>query len=175
MSVIEQSAGGRSSWAACTGPVLVALGEQDELAGMAEHAVLVARQRRTRLAVVAVAMPAPIGMTISPQALPFTVASICGENVDRLDRRLARFCAAMPQDVALDHRVELGSAARVLGRVVAQLAPTAIVLGSLLDQRGVARFVGRSCRLGTDVHIAARRSIGPVPAPDAPATAEVAL
>lgn len=157
MSATEEAVRDRWSWPVCTGPVVVALGERDDLAGVAEHAVAAARQRRTRLSIVAIAPSAPIGMAVSPHAMPVTIESVCDASVDRLGRHLARLRAVMPDDVAFDHRMELGSPARILGRAVASQTPTAIVLGSLLDHRGMARVIARSCRLGTDVHIAARR------------------
>lgn len=173
MSATEEIVGERWSWPVCSGPVVVALGEHDDLAGVAEHAVAAARGRRTRLSIVAVAPSAPIGMAVSPHAMPVTIESVCDASVERLARHLARLRAAVPVDVAFDHRIELGSPSRILARAVARQTPTAIVLGSLLDHRGVARVIARSCRLGTDVHIAARRSTGLAAARGATAITEV--
>lgn len=160
MSVTEQAVRGRSSWPACTGPVLVALGEDDELASVIEAAAVAADRRSTRLSVIGIALPAPVGMTVSVQAMPVNVDSVRAANVDRLCDRVARFRAEVPAGIGLDHRVEAGAPSRILTRAVARLVPSAIVLASLADHRGVARVITRARHAGTDVHVVARRAPG---------------
>jgi hypothetical protein len=137
------------------GAVLVAQSEWDEDGHAADLAVALAQRHRTRVVLVGIPAPAPLGLVCSPIALPLSYELVPEEALDRLSRLCHAVAGTTPADVPVQYRVRCGRPERVIEALLEREAFSAVVVhGTWMRRRSLRQAVKRWRALGTNVYAA---------------------